>query len=348
MNTGAMRFPWVGWRDVRLGARLAVVSVAAMVAARLLGLQAFYWAGISALIVSTGSPGGSLAAGLSRMGGTVVGLGVGVGTAALLGHTLLAAGVGVAVAILVCQGIGLKGAARVGALTTLFPISAVSGPHALGMTLNTSFSRGENVLVGCAVALLLDWVLWPERPAERLTARLRQDVSLAGVQAAGWLRAYVLGAEPPAEPSLQELLEAHAVHAGLLNALAAEPEEREAPRAHFMAQMEAVHAMVEHCHSLKELVLQAGDDRVQHLLRDELKEMAGRLDDCGKAFGVGRDFQVALWFLGDARHRLDGAYAKVRGDQGTQAYPVQEVFHLVGVIAACHGLERAMRRLESA
>ncbi|MBP1627938.1 MAG: hypothetical protein H6Q00_2413 [Holophagaceae bacterium] len=347
-DTVAMNFPWVGWRDVRLGARLAVVSVVAMVAARLLGLHAFYWAGISALIVSTGSPGGSLTAGLARLGGTVVGLGVGVGTAFLLGHSLLAAGVAIALAILVCQGVGLKAASKVGALTTLFPISAVMDSQGLGMTLATSFSRGENVLVGCAVALLLDWVLWPERPARRLAARLREDVSLAGIQAAAWLRAYVRGAEVPPSPGIKDLLDAHVAHAGLLGALAAEPEEREAPRVRLMTQVEAVHSVMEHCHALKDLVLQVEGDRVQYLLKEELEEMADRLEDCGKAFGEGRDFHVALWFLADGRNRLDAAYARVRGDKGTQAYPVQEIFHLVGVIAACQALERALGRLEGA
>jgi len=369
-KVGIQRFPWVGWRDVRLGARLAVVSVAAMVVARVLGLHAFYWAGISALIVSTGSPGGSLTAGLARLGGTLVGLGIGVGAVMFLGHSLLAAGLAIALAILVCQGLGLKSAAKVGALTTLFPVSAVTDPHGLVLTLSTSFGRAENVLVGCVTALLLDWVLWPDHPAEKLAERLRQDVALAGDQAAGWLRTYIQDSAPPSEPTLQELLESHTVHSELLNALGTEPEEREAPRARFMAQMASVHALTEHCHALKELVHQSSGDQVQALLEPELRAMAEGLESCGRAFAAMNEgdrplakralrppraphgvadgdegFRGALKTLGETRSRLDLGYAKVRGDQGTQAYPVEEVFHFLGVISACHGLEQAMQRI---
>ena len=48
--------------DFRLGIRLSASAVLAMVLGRMLGLHAFYWAGISAIIVSTGSPGGSFSA----------------------------------------------------------------------------------------------------------------------------------------------------------------------------------------------------------------------------------------------------------------------------------------------
>jgi len=235
----------------------------------------------------------------------------------------------------------------VGALTTLFPISAVTDPQGLGSTLLTSISRGENVLVGCAVALVLDWLLWPERPARRLSARLREDVAAVGLQALAWLRVYVRGAESPAEPSLQQLLNANVVHADLLGLLATEPEERGASRARFTAQTEAVHTLIEHCHTLRDLVGEAREDRVQQLLAGELEELGEHLEACAQAFGAGDGFPASLVALHSSRVRLDAAYARVRGDQGTQAYPVQEVFHFVGVIAACHGLERALRRLEA-
>jgi uncharacterized membrane protein YccC len=136
-------------REIRLGIRIALTGVLALGAARLLGLEAFYWAGISAILVATGTPGGSFRASLARCDGTLVGLAVSLLAVVLLGHSLRAAALAIPLAILGCQLVGLQAAVKVAALTTLFPISLGSGAHGLPATLATAMSRVENVVLGC-------------------------------------------------------------------------------------------------------------------------------------------------------------------------------------------------------
>nr|WP_320134024.1 FUSC family protein [uncultured Holophaga sp.] len=334
------RFPWVGWSDARLGARLAVVAVAAMLVARLMGLHAFYWAGISALIVSAGSPGGSLVAGMKRSGATLVGLGVGVAMVRLLGHSFLAAGVAIALAILISQGVGLKSAARVAALTTLFPISVVMEGQGLQQSLATSFSRAENVLIGCAVTMVLDWLLWPERPGAKLRRRLELDALDACRQSAELLLAYVGLSGLPVAGSFQAALAAQGERSALLNAAMAEPEEGERTRAGYLARAEVVQRLSEQRQVLGEIVPAALGDRVQGLLREPLAGFARALAAWG---GPGSGVQA----LETARKELDLAYQEIRGERGTLAHPVEEVFRFLGAIQACHGLEAALRRLET-
>lgn len=150
------------------GIRLALAGSLGLVAGRILGLHAFYWSGISAIVVSTGSTSGSLKAGLNRTAGTLVGLGVGVATVLLVGHTLVAASLAIFVAILGCQLLGLRKAFKVAALTTLFPVTLVAERAGLSATLATSLSRAANVLAGSMVALALDAWDGPERVAAYL------------------------------------------------------------------------------------------------------------------------------------------------------------------------------------
>lgn len=156
------------------GVRLALAGSLGMVAGRVLGLHAFYWSGISAIVVSTGTASGSFKAGLNRTFGTLVGLGMGMAAVALAGHTLLAASLAIFAAILACQLLGLKKAFKIAALTTLFPVTVAAERAGLAATLTTSLSRAANVLTGSAVALAMDTWDGPERIASWVLGRVRQ------------------------------------------------------------------------------------------------------------------------------------------------------------------------------
>lgn len=145
------------------GIRLALAGSLGLAAGRILGLHAFYWSGISAIVVCTGTASGSLKAGLNRTAGTLVGLGVGVASVLLIGHTLVAASLAIFLAILGCQLLGLRKAFKVAALTTLFPVTLVAERAGLSVTVATSLSRAANVLAGSLVALALDAWDGPER-----------------------------------------------------------------------------------------------------------------------------------------------------------------------------------------
>jgi uncharacterized membrane protein YccC len=334
--------------DVRLGIRLALVALLAMVAGRVLGFPAFYWAGISAIVVSTGSPGGSFAASLARVGGTLVGLGTGLLAVWLLGHSLLAAALAIPLAILLCQLLGLKAAVKVSALSTLFPISAVVEAHGLTATLHFVFARAENVVLGCAVTLLMDGLLWPERSSAKLQQRIRKDIGRAGRLAAGLLEAYLGEAPGPAESLLPELQGARLTYATLLKELGSEPEDRDAPRDLLGLQAEAVHLLVDHCAALRDIQRQTSEDRAQELLRKELGRVARSLREAGQAFEAGdAAFPARMDELRAAGISLETAYEGVRGDRGTQAYPTQEAFRLLGVLYLCGALVRGMNQLEA-
>lgn len=333
--------------DLWLGLRLALVAVASMVVGRLLGLSAFVWAGISAIVVCTGTPGGSFSASLARVGGTVTGLATGLLTVLALGHSLLAAAVAIPLAIALTQGLGLKAAVKVAALTTLFPVLGVTAADGLGATWATSFSRAGNVLLGCGVTLLVDGLLWPERSAVKLQARLRRDVGRVGALASGLLEAYVERRACPSEALLPELQGGRPVYAELLKELGSEPEDPEAPRNRLALQVEALHLLTDHCAALRDIQRQTAEDEAQDLLKAEVSGLSAALRAAGEAFG-GPAFPGGLDDLRGAWQRLEATYEGVRGDRGTQAFPRNEVFRLLGVLYLCGALVRGFEALHPA
>jgi len=317
-----------------------------MLLGKLLGLKAFYWAGISAIVVSTGTPGGSFSASLTRFGGTLVGLAAGLIGVLLLGHSLSAAAFAIPLAILASQALGLRAAVKMAALSTLFPISAVVETHGLAMTLGTVLIRAENVLLGCGVTLLIDGVFWPERSVEKLRDRLRHDVGAAGNLAAGLFERY-LGEHATFDPAmLQRLQDARPEHRQLLQEVGAEPEDAQGPRAWLEGQVEALHLLVDHVAALQGLQRQAVGDRAPGLMAGPLRAFAGRLRSAAQAFTEGEAaFLASLACLRDSSRELEMAYEGVRRERGTQEHSSQEVFRLLGVLYLCGALAKVMEDL---
>jgi uncharacterized membrane protein YccC len=334
--------------DFVLGGRLALAALLAMVLARSLGLASFYWAGISAIVVSTGTPGGSFASSLNRVGGTLVGLGAGLGMVLLLGHSLTSAALAIPVAILACRALGLKAAVKVAALTTLFPVTTVAAIQPLGPTLGLALSRAANVLVGCAVTMVVDGFVWPERVSRKVERQLRVEIGRAGSLAADLLRGYAQGRPAAAAEDLAILQLARVDHLQLLPDLAEEPEDARLPKVFLSERMARVHELVDQCSALYSVVQRVAGDRVQDLVRPELAALAEAIQAAGRRLeaGVGDAPEVAA--LDGTRERLEAAFEGVRGDQGTRAFPAPEVFRLLSVLHLGGALAEGLARLGAA
>jgi uncharacterized membrane protein YccC len=331
--------------EFRLGIRLTLAAVSAMAVGRMLGLHAFYWAGISAIVVSTGTPGGSFMTSLSRFGGTMAGLLTGLLSVWLLGHTMTAAVLAIPLAILLCQAVGLKASVKVAALSTLFPIAVAAEAHGLSATMGTVLSRAENVVVGCLVTLAIDGLIWPERVAAKLLARVRKDVVRVGQLAGDLLQAYVAGKDHAFDATLHELQAASIGYARELKELGAE-EERDALRTALATQARTLHQLVGQCAALRDIQRQTGADEAQHLLRAEMEILCAAIRETTKAFSHNEGaFEEQLADLRASGLRLEAAYEGVRGDKGTQAYPPQEIFRLLGVLYLCGALVRSFSQL---
>ena len=331
--------------DLILSARLALVAVAAMLVARTLGLHSFYWAGISAIVVSTGRPGGSFVSSLTRAGGTVVGLLCGLGAVLALGHSFVAAALAIPVSILLCRALGLKAAIKVSALTTLFPISTVADLHGLGPTLLTSYSRAENVLLGCLVTMVLDGLLWPDRISRKLQKLLRLEIGRVGSLTADLLEAYEQGRAMAAGPDLAILKHARNEHLRLLEKLLEEPEDALAPREQLTEQVHWVHELVDYCSALEAILQRVEGDKVQDLVQGELTALAETIRAAGRCLERGNPGAPETLALAGGRARLETAFEAVRGDRGTQAYPAPEVFRLLGVLHLASEMAEGFVRL---
>jgi uncharacterized membrane protein YccC len=332
--------------EFRLGIRLAMTAVLAMAAGEMLGVHAFYWAGISAIVVSTGSPGGSFRASLTRFGGTMVGLAVGALFVWLLGHRLVAVALAIPVAILICQLVGLKDSVKITALTTLFPITLAAAGHGFQVTLATATSRAENVLLGCLVTLLIDGLIWPERVTARLLGQVRLDIAWAGRLTSDLLQAYASGIEQPMNPPVLELQAGCLQYSKLLKEMGPAAEDRDVSRGMLETQVQGLRQMVDHCAALRDIQRRTGGDRVQQLLGKELGAVSSAIRETTGA--VGRDeptIATRLPALGAAVARLETAYEDIRGDKGTQTFSSQEVFRLLGVLYLCGAMARALSQL---
>ncbi|HNX93624.1 MAG TPA: FUSC family protein [Holophaga sp.] len=332
--------------DVRLGVRIALSAVLAMIAAKLMHISAFYWAGISAIVVSTGTPGGSFSASLARFSGTLVGLASGTLMVLLLGHSLTAAALAILLAILLCQALGLKAAVRVAALSTLFPCVTVTDQPGLAPVMATVASRAGNVIVGCLMTLVMDGLLWPERSSVKLLARIRSDVGGLGRMASDLVMAYLSGSAPPADARLVELQAGRLTYAELLKEMGAEPEDPDAPRDALADQAEAVHLLVDHCAALRDIHQQRQEDRAADLMRADLERFAAHFCAAAEAFAASDPaFPERMLGLRRAHAHMETAYEAVRGDRGTQAFPSAEIFRLLGVLYHCGALARELGRM---
>lgn len=137
--------------------RTALAGVASFLIARLLKMPEAYWATFSALIVTQSSLGAAATISRQRLGGTLLGAGMGALLAQLFRMNLVAFGVGVFLLGILCAWLRLGVAYRFAAVT-LTIIMLIPRNHAAWVV---AWHRLIEVSVGIAVGLACS-AMWPK------------------------------------------------------------------------------------------------------------------------------------------------------------------------------------------
>ncbi|MDR3402540.1 MAG: FUSC family protein [Chthoniobacter sp.] len=148
-------------KDLLYPARTTVAAVAAMLAARALGMPEYYWAPVSAVIVVQSDFGSSLLVSWQRLAGTAVGAALAAAAAQSLGRGVVVYGCGV-----LCAGL-LAAVLRLGRPANRFAVIAFTIVFLVQRSEPVwvvALHRFVEVSLGIVTGLLLS-ALWPEPPA---------------------------------------------------------------------------------------------------------------------------------------------------------------------------------------
>lgn len=292
------------------------------------GLEDPYWSAVSAVVATAGTLGASVGAAVTRVLATVVALLLAVAFVAVVPFSgEVVAGLLVALALLVMFALSLEAGARLAAASTLI-VTAASGGDPVGIAV----SRGLNVPLGCAVAVILGLVLLPRRAARQLAGALRDD-EVAALGVAGELvAAYVAGAGPDAGcvDALSSLGQRVGGHRATLADAAREPGSGRRVVDQLADQLAVVETLLGIDDALSRIAVAARGDVAMVLVGSELSDVAAVL---GRAES-----------LGPALQRLDASFAAVRQRRGTVDYRTEELARLLAVMRQVHNLDAVVHR----
>lgn len=164
--------------ELRLTARTVLAACLSLLVAETLGLPQSYWAVVTALLVVQVSLGGTIAAGMDRIAGTVAGAGAGV-LAALLGQ--LAGANPTIVALPVIAPLALLGAVRPN--FRLAPVTAVIVLLASSTDvppLLSAVHRVVEIALGTAIGIAVSLFFLPSRARRISTERSAELLRLLG------------------------------------------------------------------------------------------------------------------------------------------------------------------------
>jgi uncharacterized membrane protein YccC len=333
--------------SVEVAAKAAIAAALSIWVGQRIGLHDSYWAGISAVIATAGTVGGSLAAAVSRISATVVGLLVGLVAVALPVSGILVAGAAVFVTLLAHAALSLDAGARLGAATTLI-LTAIPGHGAVGDAL----ARGANVPLGCAIAVGIGFALFPQRAGRRLRAGLRADFTSAGVLARSALLTYVgAGICDDLHLRLTGLVRTTSAHAGELRDAQHEPGEH-GERLHRLKRLAgALDSLVDHVGSLVGLVLEGIDDRAPGLVRPELQTAGEAFAEAARAVAAPRSgggSGESIEQMRSAVVAVDAAFAGARARRATTEFSTAELTRLMSVIRTLHGAASVLSEIPAA
>lgn len=328
--------------NVELAAKAGLSSGLAIWLGNRIGLSDSYWGGISAVVATAGTLGASVGAALSRISATIVGLLLGVAALALPVSGTVVAGITVFVALVVLPALSLDTGARLGAATTLI-VTAIPGHHAIGDAL----SRGANVPLGCAIAVLVGVVLFPHRAGATLRTGLRADVQRAGRIAQDAVLAYA-DKTPFDEHSaaLTDLTRSAATSAVQLRDAAREPGGRGGHLLALQQSVGALESLVHDVRSLVTVVAEAGPDDAPALVAGELRAAAHSLAAAAAGFEAadGR-FAERLGQLTGMLAAVDTALAGARARRATVEFGTDELVRLLSVVRLLNASRSALSRL---
>jgi len=164
-------------REAKQMVRVTVAALVAFVLYHLFSLPQGYWAVFTVVIVMQSSIGGTLAASVDRMKGTLFGAAVGGVCAALHPHTPLGLGVAMALAVAVtvfaaAATPSLKVAPVTAVIMLISPVGSSQGP------LMAAALRVVEIAIGSFVGVLASALIFPSRSG-RLAAAAASDALLA-------------------------------------------------------------------------------------------------------------------------------------------------------------------------
>lgn len=314
--------------QVEFALKAGVGATVSLWVATAVGLEDPYWAAVSAVVATAGTLGASVAASVTRVVATIVALLLAVAFVAVVPFSgALVAGVMVALALLVMFTLSLEAGARLAAGSTLI-VTAASGGDPVGIAV----SRGLNVPLGCAIAVVVGLVVFPRRAARQLADALADDEAAATRMAGELVGAYAAGGAPSVDAlaGLSSLRRRVGGHRATLVDAGREPG----------TGRDAVGALEERL-SVVETVLDIDDALAR-------TASAGVGDGAAAIVGVQlaavaealRDGEP----LGPALAVLDDGFAAVRQRKGTVDYGTEELARLLTVIRQVHNVDAALQR----
>lgn len=321
--------------SLEVASKSAVAAGLAIWVGNRIGLQASYWGGISAVIATAGTLGGSLGTAVSRITATVVGLLVGLVAVALPVSGVLVAAAAVFVALAIQSALSLDTGAKLGAATTLI-LTAIPGDHAV----SDALARGANVPLGCAIAVGIGLVVFPDRAGRRLRDGLRSDFTSAGILTRSALLSYVSEVvSDDLSPRLTSLIRTSSAHMGELRDAEREPSEH-GERLHRLERaVGALDALVDHVRSLVGLVLEADGDRAPCVVRSELQSAGEAFAEAASAVAASLDeggSNKSLERMWSAVVAVDTSFAGARARRATTGFSTAELTRLMSVIRVLH------------
>lgn len=178
------------------------------------GLDFGYWAVISAIIVMQADLGGSLAAGLNRVAGTVAGAAVAMAGMALFGPSSWLLFASVVFVIGFCSLIpGLRESYRMAGVTVAIVILAA--PPGIDVV-TFGFHRCLEILVGVGVAVGVSFLIWPSRAQYSLKRELGEQFADMADMTLSLTGRFLSDTQLVSAPSVEQLVRRMAANPGLL------------------------------------------------------------------------------------------------------------------------------------
>ncbi len=316
---------------LRFSLKVALSALIALYASRVIGLEAPYWAGISAVVVSGGSFGGSYISGLNRAIATLLGLAVGLIFIAIMGPSIATSGLAIMAGAIICEVLRLEGGMKLGAGTTLIP--TMIAPNSPIMS---SFERAGNVLLGCFIGVVVNLLLWPEKAMVKLGETLRRNVGSIGTLLNKVLKSYALDTvdEDIVELS-RKLKEEHADKAALLKEIVYEPEPGTAHRAELQRLSAVTRSMAEQMAAILGILEHTHGDSMRFLMKEEFLRTADAIEKAAQAYVDGGNspaYSDAVTTLQQADDELEDAFEAIRRKALTYNYPTKEVLRFTSIL----------------
>lgn len=310
----------------------ALAAVAAMALTEALGLKQGYWAVITSLLIMQTNLGGSIAAGWSRLLGTVAGAVVGVCCLIVLGHGAVSLGAGVLFTVLICARIPLlRDSFRLAGVTaTVIIMLGANAEQGLMSALTLGFDRFLEIAIGVAVGLAVTLFVWPSRAKQGLAggiASVLSDLSrLYSMVFTGWQAGECSSKDIDA--LRKKLRISRAQNRSLLVEAQKEPGGLSTPEQIMISLMNFEDRIFEDILSMEHAYSPIGKEGLRHKMRPELtalfeatlSAMDNLAADIAQAQKPAPPENVAL-----AKRQAEASIKKLRLAKATAAHELEEV-----------------------